>query len=99
MSPRMDATFPGLNTPVLSLCDCDSVTVETLICATELLDVITMKWIHFGITLNCARNLCVDPCWLANLYIHSYVRISLEPGVTNNCTSAFSLSVIFEFSC
>lgn len=69
LSPLTDATFPGLNTPALSLCGREFVTVETLICATELIDEITVKWIDFGTTLNCARNSCVDPCRLGNLYI------------------------------
>lgn len=51
----MDATFPGLNTPALSLCDREFVTVETLIRATELIDMITVKWINFGTTLNCVH--------------------------------------------
>lgn len=40
LSPLADATFPGLNTPAISLCNCELVTVETLVCATELIEMI-----------------------------------------------------------
>lgn len=47
--------FHRLETPAVSLCDHEFVMVETLIRATELIDMITVKWIHFGTSLNCAR--------------------------------------------
>lgn len=47
--------FHRLETPAVSLCDHEFVMMETLIRAAELIDMITVKWIHFGTTLNCAR--------------------------------------------
>lgn len=91
----MDATFPGLTTPATSLYDREFVTVETLQCATELLDMMTVKWIHFGTALNCAcihvlTHVSWEICIFSNM---SGLDQSL--GTTNLLLSSFSLSLLF----
>lgn len=89
----MDATFPGLNTPAISLCDREFVTVEALICAAELIDMITVKWINFGTTLNCA---CIHVLTHVSWEICTFSDMSgfhWSLGATNKLASGFSLSL------
>lgn len=92
LSPLTDATFPGLNTPAISLCDREFVTVETL-CAAELIDMIAVKWINFDTTVNCARTHALthvswEICAFTNV---SGFHWSL--GTTNKLASDLSLNL------
>lgn len=97
----MDAAFPGLNTPALSLCDREFVTVETLICATELIDMITVKWIHLGTTLHRARihvlpHVSWEICTFGNM---SGFHWSLGATNSSDFLSPALFFVIVDFSC
>lgn len=100
-SPLTDATFPGLNTSAISFWHCEFVTVETLICATELIEIITVKLINFGTTLNCA---CIHVLTLVNWEICAFSNMSAfhwSLGTTDKLASDFSLFlfIIVEFGC
>lgn len=97
LSPFTDATFPGFNTPAISLCNCEFVTVETLVCATELIEMITVKWINFGTTLNCAlihvlTYVSWEICAFSNMSGFHWIL-----GATNKLASDLSCSRFLAF--